>query len=174
MRGIYVWFVYDTSASYCFLLAKNIRCKLGLLESYQSYYVAMQQTQSAWPLKLVQLMETAKYQEYLRQQTLKPNCCGLPHSVDIGIIADTTSDLSFRCTVLALVASLGLTVSYRCYRCFPAASSQQLQLHTNHDYHGELRDAFHGIVQHLTTLHDCILCLTQCVYDPGILPGSAD
>ncbi len=29
------------------------------------------------------------------------------------------------------------------------------------------------IAQPDTTLHDCTLYLTRCLYDPGILPGSA-
>ena len=101
------------------------------------------------------------------------------YSADIGIATNTTSNISSTCVVLTLVAgrrdstvSLALTVSNRCHVC--CLSSFSVSDSTLHDCKYSLRDAFQCIAQPNTTLLDCMLYPMQYLYDPGILPSSAN
>jgi len=78
--------------------------------------------------------------------------------------------------VLALVAgcqtvSLDLTVSNRRYSAFLSTFRRQ-QLYSIVKMTSEMHfNAFQCIAQPNTTLLDCIMYLTQYLYDPGILPA---
>ncbi len=102
--------------------------------------------------------------------------CYHDYSADIGITTYTTSNLSCTCVVLALVAvgtvSLAPTVSNK--RHVYCLSSFSVSDSTLHDCKYSLRGAFQCIAQPNTTLLDCILYQMQYVYDPGILPSSAN
>jgi len=67
--------------------------------------------------------------------------------------------------------SLDLRVSSRRYECLPAAFT--VSHSSDHDCKHRLQDsAFQRIAQPNTALHDCTSI--QTVYDPGLVPGSAD
>ncbi len=90
-----------------------------------------------------------------------------------GCVALTTAALLTRQRPHALNAhNLALVVSNRRQdRCLSSCSVSKSTLH---DCKYSLRDAFQCIAQPNTTLLDCILCLMQYLYDPGILPSSAN
>jgi hypothetical protein len=61
-----------------------------------------------------------------------------------------------------------------CARCHTLMTTDGHGLSTEQLCAYSLRGAFQCIAQPNTTLHDCILYLMQYLYDPGILPSSAN
>jgi len=81
----------------------------------------------------------------------------------IGIITDTTSNISSTCIVLALALTVIIVTA-------ASLSATLFSLIVTNS----LRDAFQCIAQPNPTLLDCILYPMQYPYDPGTLPSSAN